>query len=84
MTIAASSLVVAAKTVKYNGVSVYWNYGRTGFWADYSFSEVQTSVFEHTATANSVSSGWKAPSVKAYAEDYIGWGTTAQCYWNCR
>ena len=84
LTLAASSLGVAAKTVKYNGQSVYWNYGRTGDWLDYSFSEVQTSLFEHTATANSVSSGWKAPGVRAYAECYIGWFTTAECYWNCR
>ena len=77
-------MAVAAKTVKYKGTSVYWNYGRTGFWQDYSFSEVQSSVYEHTATANSVSSGWKNPCVKAYAECYIGWSTTAECYWNCR
>lgn len=70
-----------AATVYYNGDAVYWNYGRTGgLW---SFSEVQTSIYEHSATANSVSSGWKNPGVVAYAKDFIGTGT-AYCYWNCR
>lgn len=80
-TLASFSLTAMAKTVYYNGDAVYWNYGRS--WVIWSFSEVQTSVYEHTATANSVSSGWKAPCVKAYAEDCIG-TATAYCYWNCR
>ncbi|NYS33824.1 hypothetical protein HZZ02_08755 [Streptococcus danieliae] len=75
------SSAVAAATVYYKGSAVYWDYGRTA--AVYSYSNVQSSVYDHTATANGVSSGWKAPGVLASASAYIG-GSTAQCYWNCR
>lgn len=75
------ALPALAKTVYFNGNAVYWDYGRK--WVVYSYSEVQTSLYEHSATANSVSSGWEYPGVVAYAEDFIG-KNTAYCYWNCR
>lgn len=63
------------------GDAVYWNYGRK--LSVFSFSEVQTSVYEHSATANSTSSGWQDPGVKAYAQQFVGTGT-ATAYWSCR
>lgn len=71
----------AAKTVYYKGTAVYWEYGRR--WLVYSYSKVQSTVYEHSATANSTSSGWKDPGVLAEASEYVG-GGTARAYWNCR
>lgn len=51
-----------------------------GLW---SYSHVQSGVYEHSATANGAFSGWKRPGVEARASKYIRTGT-AQCYWNCR
>lgn len=51
--------------------------------AVFSYSDVQSSDYEHRATANGVSSGWKDPGVMATVAAFIG-GGTAQCYWNCR
>lgn len=75
------SSVASAATVYYKGSAVYWDYGRTA--AVFSYSNVQSTVYEHTATANGVSSGWQDPGVMASATAFIG-GGTAQCYWNCR
>ena len=75
------SSVVSAATVYYKGSAVYWDYGRAA--AVFNYSDVHSSVYEHTATANGVSSGWKDPGVMASAIAFIG-GDTAQCYWNCR
>ncbi|TAA09258.1 MULTISPECIES: hypothetical protein [Streptococcaceae] len=77
----AGGSIVSAATVWYNDTAVYWDYGRTaGLW---SYSHVQSGVYEHSATANGAFSGWKRPGVEARASKYIGTGT-AQCYWNCR
>lgn len=75
------SSVASAATIYYKGSAVYWDYGRTA--AVFSYSNVQSTVYEHTATANGVSSGWQSPGVMASATAFIG-GGTAQCYWNCR
>ena len=76
-----SAIPAMAATVYYKGDAVYWDYGRK--LGVFSFSEVQTSVYEHSATANSTTSGWQDPGVKAYAQQFIGTGT-ATAYWNCR
>lgn len=82
ITITMGSAVPAlAATVYYNGVAVSWDYGRK--LAVYSFSTVQTNVFTHSATANTTTSGWKAPGIKAHAEQFVGTGT-ATAYWNCK
>ncbi len=72
---------VFAGTVYYKGVAVNWEHGRK--WGVNSFSEVQTHVFEHSATANSTFSGWKEKGVVAYAEQFVGLGK-ATAYWDCR
>ncbi len=70
-----------ADTVYYKGSAVYWDYGRwLGVW---SYSEVQSSEYEHSATANGNSSGWQQPGVKASAKAWIG-TNRAEAYWNCR
>ncbi len=76
-----SVVPVMASTVYYKGSAVSWDYGRT--LAVYSYSDVQTTVYEHSATANTTSSGWKNPGVKAHAQQYVG-TKTATAYWNCR
>ncbi|HHK1576438.1 TPA: hypothetical protein ACQOIZ_001707 [Streptococcus pyogenes] len=77
----AGGSIVSAATVYYNGTAVYWDYGRTaGLW---SYSNVQSGVYEHSSTANGAFSGWKKPGVEARASKFIG-NATAQCYWNCR
>lgn len=53
---------------------------QVGLW---SYSHVQSGVYEHAASANGGFSGWKRPGIEARASRYIGSGT-AQCYWNCR
>ena len=63
------------------GYPVYWEYGRS--WGVFSYSEVQTHRFEHSATVNSDFSGWKRPGVLARASKFIGTGT-ARAYWDCR
>lgn len=75
------SIPALATTVKYKGTNVYWDYGRK--WGVYSYSEVQSSEYEHAATANGEFSGWEDPGDKAYVDKFIGLDT-AQCYWNCR
>lgn len=70
-----------ADTVYYKGSAVYWDYGRwLGVW---SYSEVQSSEYEHSATANGDSSGWQQPGVKASVTTWIG-NKKAEAYWNCR
>lgn len=76
-----TAIPAMAATVYYNGTPVNWDYGRK--LAVYSYSDVQTNVYEHSATANSTSSGWKAAGVRAYAQQYVG-TDTATAYWNCR
>ncbi|WP_197672582.1 hypothetical protein [Arcanobacterium phocae] len=70
-----------AATVYYRGVAVNWDHGRT--WGVYSYSQVQTHHFTHSATANGTWSGWKSPGVTAYASEYVGSGL-AQAYWDCK
>ncbi|RCW17931.1 hypothetical protein CAC02_00050 [Streptococcus gallolyticus] len=73
--------MVSAATVYYKGSAVYWNYGWTaGLW---SYSNVQSSVYEHSSTANGAFSGWQRPGGEARASKFIG-TNTARCYWNCR
>ena len=72
------SIPALAETVTYNGTNVYWDYGRK--WKVYSYSDVQSSVYEHSATANGKFSGWEDPGDEAYVEKFIG-TATAQCYW---
>jgi hypothetical protein len=78
-----SAVKVLADTVYYKGHAVYWNYGRFCPLKDWSFSEVQSSVFWHSATANSVSSGRQRPCVLARAECHIGVLGHATAAWNC-
>lgn len=76
-----SAIPAFAQTVYFRGHAVNWDHGRK--WVVYSYSCVQTGVFEHSATANSTFSGWKRPGVEAYAQQFVGNGT-ARTYWNCR
>ncbi len=76
-----SAVPAMARTVYYKGQAVSWDYGR--MMGLYSYSDVQTSQYQHSATANTTFSGWKYPGVKAHAQQYVGMkGATA--YWNCR
>ncbi|EJO5349122.1 hypothetical protein NRP93_003279 [Clostridium botulinum] len=77
----AISVPAMAQTVYYKGKAVNWEHGRT--LGVFSYSRVQTSVFEHSATANGTFSGWKDPGDEAYAEELVG-KNTATAYWNCR
>lgn len=70
-----------AVTVYYKGTAVSWDHGRS--WGVNSYSNVQSGVYEHSATANSTFSGWKRPGVLASASQYVGLGA-ATAYWNCR
>jgi hypothetical protein len=70
-----------AATVYYKGSAVSWDHGRS--WGVTSYSDVQSSVYEHHATANTTASGWKKPGVVAKASQFVGTGT-ATAYWNCR
>lgn len=70
----AGGSIASAATVYYKGSAV------VGLW---SYSHVQSGVYEHAASANGGFSGWKRPGIEARASRYIGSGT-AQCYWNCR
>ena len=67
-----------AQTVYYNGSAVSWDYGRS--WGVFSYSDVQSGVYEHSATTFS---GWKKAGEKAHAQQYVG-TKTATAYWNCR
>ncbi len=73
--------VANADTVYYQGYAISWDYGRR--WELWSFSEVQTHRFYHSATANATWSGWKAPGVPASATQFVGTGQ-ATAYWDCR
>lgn len=85
--VAALSLMVTsavpamAATVYYKGTAVSWDHGRK--LAVCSYSDVQSTVYEHSATANTTSSGWKKASVKAHAQQFVG-AKQATAYWNCR
>ena len=81
MMMVTSAVPAMAYTVYYNGTPVSWDYGRK--FGVFSYSAVQSTVFTHSATANTTSSGWKAPGVEAYAQHFVGTGL-ATAYWNCR
>lgn len=70
-----------AVTVYYKGSAVSWDYGRS--WGVNSYSNVQSGVYDHSATANTTFSGWKRPGVLASAVQFVGTGK-ATAYWNCR
>lgn len=76
-----SAMPALASTVYYNGSAVSWEHGRTA--GVFSYSKVQTTVYEHSATANTTSSGWKSAGTLASATEFVGTGT-ATAYWNCR
>lgn len=82
MCVGAVPAIVSAEntTVYYKGTPVYWERGKSGI---YSYSNVQSGRFEHRATANSDTTGWKAVNVFAKARDTI-WFGTAVTYWDCR
>lgn len=71
----------AVESPTFNGVKISWDHGRK--LGVYSYSTVQTGVFEHAATANSTFSGWKKAGTKAHAEQFVG-TKTATAYWSCR
>ncbi|MDK6862787.1 hypothetical protein QP358_01370 [Nosocomiicoccus ampullae] len=71
----------AVESPTFNGVKISWDHGRK--FGVFSYSTVQTGVFDHSATANSTFSGWKKPGVRAHAEQYVG-TKAATAYWNCR
>lgn len=77
----AGAGVAQAQTVYYKGSAISWDHGR--IWGVTSYSEVQSGVYEHSATANTTFSGWKNPGVTARAEQFVGTGT-ATAYWNAR
>lgn len=90
LTITAMSMMLASapgivqatsETVYFNGDPVNWDHGRK--WGVTSYSEVQTHIYEHSATANSTFSVWKNPGVTAYASQFVG-TSRATAYWNCR
>lgn len=70
-----------AVTVYYKGSAVSWDHGRR--LGVYSYSDVQSGQYEHSATANTTFSGWKKPGVMASATQFVGTGQ-ATAYWNCR
>ncbi|MDO4680678.1 MAG: hypothetical protein Q4A55_05445 [Aerococcus sp.] len=77
----AAETIASAATVYYKDTPVYWEYGRrAGLW---SYSDVQSHHYEHSATANGAFSGWKPTGTEAYITKFIGTGT-AECYWDCR
>ncbi|KRN00255.1 hypothetical protein FD18_GL001406 [Lactobacillus taiwanensis DSM 21401] len=72
----------ASQTVYYRGTPVYWEHGRTaGVW---SYSKVQSHIYQHCTTANGVWSGWKGRGTLAVANTWIAPRTHATAYWNCR
>lgn len=65
----AGGSIVSAATVWYKGTAVYWNYGRTaGLW---SYSNVQSGVYEHSATANGAFSGLVQLNVTGIVGKYL-------------
>lgn len=79
---AMPGLVYATSTtVYYKNTPVNWDYGRKA--GVISYSKVQSSVYEHSATANSTFSGWKLPGKVAKASEFVG-TAKARAYWNCR
>jgi hypothetical protein len=77
-----SAIPAMASTVYYKGEAVNWEHGR--LLGVYSYSAVQTNSFDHLATANSTTSGWKSPGDVAKAKEFIGATKTATAYWDCR
>lgn len=70
-----------AETVYYKDTPVSWDHGR--FLKVFSYSDVQSSIYEHVATANTTSSGWQEPGVQASAKQFVGTGH-ATAFWDCR
>lgn len=82
MVVSANGMVYAtSQTVYYKGTPVNWEYGRK--WGVMSYSEVQSHVYEHCATANNTFSGWQKKGIVAEASQFVGLGTT-RAYWDCR
>lgn len=73
--------VANAETVYYRNTPVNWDHGRA--YIVWSYSDVQSHVYEHSSTANSTWSGWKKKGVVAKASENVGWGA-ATAYWDCR
>ncbi|MGV9188424.1 hypothetical protein ACTOVN_01045 [Arcanobacterium canis] len=71
-----------AHTVYDKGTAAYWDHGRT--WGAWSYSDANSGRYEHRATANSTSSGWKAKNVRAHATHWVGVTGMAHAYWDCR
>ncbi|BDR61254.1 hypothetical protein [Lactobacillus xylocopicola] len=72
---------VLAQTVYYKGSRINWDYGRRmGAW---SYSNVSSHKYSHSATANSSWSGWKSAGTTADAQQFVGTGT-AYGYWDAR
>ncbi|ROR83600.1 hypothetical protein SAMN06295974_1671 [Plantibacter flavus] len=79
--LAGGAGIAHAETVYYKGSAISWDHGRS--WGVTSYSSVQSGAYEHSATANTTFSGWKAPGVLASAEQWVGTGS-ATAYWNAR
>jgi hypothetical protein len=77
----ACAVPALAETVYCNGSAVSWDHGRSNLF--YSYSNVQTGVYTHSATANTTFSGWKQPGVLASASQLVGI-YPATAYWNCK
>lgn len=82
MIVMSGPAIALAETVYYNGTPVYWDHGRK--WGITSYSDVQSHVYDHAATANDTFSGWVGPNDgHAYAEQPVG-VFPAVAYWDCR
>ncbi|RLP75712.1 hypothetical protein D9V32_09615 [Mycetocola tolaasinivorans] len=79
--VASGAGVAQAATVYYKGSAISWDSGVT--WNRYSYSTVQSGVYDHSATANTTFSGWKKPGVRAHAQQFVGFNS-ATAYWNAR
>ena len=76
-----STTTAMARTVRYHGVNVEWNYVRIGgLWG---YSQVKTSHFIHSTTVNGKFSGWEPKGKLAYVRTYIG-HKSLEAYWNCK
>lgn len=72
----------ASQTAYYRRTPVYWGHGRTaGVW---SYSKVQSHIYQHCTTTNGVWSGWKGRGTLAVPNTWIAPRTHATAYWNCR
>lgn len=76
------TVFAGTKTVYSKGTPVYWESGRNA--KVWSYSKVQSHVYQHSATANGVWSGWKNKGTLAVANTWTSPTTTATAYWSCR